>query len=154
MNEIDGGLAEGDVLSVLRQQLPPELQSINSIDDLLEYGIKGAKAERDAAILNFLTTKKLIGNIKLLKKLNDNTRAYIDIGNNVLLPARLQDKRLLVNIGYQFYLEMEPEEAEVFSREKLQLIESNIDILNRKIADQRAQAFIIAETLCNMSSLL
>ncbi|CDR95217.1 hypothetical protein BBBOND_0203750 [Babesia bigemina] len=152
MLDNDDTLADREVLGVLRQQLPPQLRNVESVEDLLEYGISVAKAERDKAVKNFLNTKKLMANIKLLERLDDNTRAYIDAGNGIFLPARLKDRRILVHIGYQFYLAMDHDEAYTFASERLKLLQKNIDALNAKVAEQRAQAFIIAETLCTMSA--
>lgn len=150
----DETLADEDVLSVLRQQLPPELQKLNSVEELLDYTISRVKAARDAAIKEYLNVKELMTNIKILANLGEGDRAYINAGNNVFLPAKLKGNRLLVDIGYQFHVEMEVDEAEAFCKNKLELIQRNIDTLNRKVAEQRAQGFIIAETLCNMSPLM
>ncbi|GBE61567.1 hypothetical protein BOVATA_030600 [Babesia ovata] len=164
MLDNDDTLADGEVLSVLRQQLPPQLRNVESVEDLLEYGISVAKADRDRAVRNFLNTKQLMANIKLLERLDDHTRAYIDAGNGIFLPARLlvwntrnsiklrKDRHILVHIGYQFYLAMNHEEAYAFAAERLKLLQQSINTLNAKVAEQRAQAFIIAETLCTMSA--
>ncbi|ORM40680.1 uncharacterized protein BXIN_2355 [Babesia sp. Xinjiang] len=145
-------LADSDVIGVLRQQLPPQLQEVDSIEGLLEYGITAVKAERDKTVAKIIATKQLLANIKLLSKLEDGVRAYVDAGNDIFLPARLQDRRILVDIGYQFYVAMDSQEAETFLNERLKLLERNVDTLNAKVAEQRAQAFIIAETLCTMST--
>ncbi|KAK1442763.1 hypothetical protein BgAZ_302810 [Babesia gibsoni] len=154
MSDNDGTLANEDVLGVLREQLPPELQGAESVEEVLGYGISRVKAERDAAIGEYLNTKKLMTDIKLLRVAKCGTRAYIDAGNSVFLPAKLKGKRLFINIGYQFHVEMEPDEAAEFCAERLKLIKRNIDALNRKLAQKRAEAFIIEETLVRMASLM
>lgn len=85
----DETLADEDVLSVLRQQLPPELQKLNSVEELLDYTISRVKAARDAAIKEYLNVKELMTNIKILANLGEGDRAYINAGNNVFLPAKL-----------------------------------------------------------------
>ncbi|GFE54665.1 UXT, putative [Babesia ovis] len=148
----DSALEDADVIGVLRQQLPPQLQQVDSVESLLEFGITAAKAERDRAVTRVIRNKQLLANIKLLNKLEDGVKTYVDAGNNVFLPARLQDRKILVHIGYQFYIAMDHKEAERFVTERLKLLQRNVENLNAKVAEQRAQAFIIAETLCTMST--
>ncbi|KAG6440174.1 Prefoldin subunit family protein [Babesia bovis T2Bo] len=153
INSSDEQLADSEVIEVLRELQPPQIQDAESVESILDYGITAAKSERDKILANIINNKILLNNIKILSKLDVGIKAFVDAGNNIFLPARTQDRHILIHIGYQFYVDMEIEEARNFIEKRIQLMQQNLKTLNTKVAEQRAQSFIIAETLYSMSNV-
>ncbi|GIX64440.1 uncharacterized protein BcabD6B2_38750 [Babesia caballi] len=172
----DEALADEEVIGVLRQQLPPQLQGVESVEELLEYGIAGAKAERDAAIDNFAgaasnscRTSSSSANLKkepvhtLMRGAGYCFRHACELCTPVANAEQTGQTNTRTHRppvprgdgarrGRGVFGPAPRVGAAVGVTRKHLSPRSSIDNLNVKVAKQRAQAFIIAETLSTMSA--
>lgn len=110
------------MIDVLRSSLPPDLANFTSFQEVLEYDVENSRAECRKVLNQLKSTRKLLYGIHILKRLSGNERAYVNIGNSTYIPSKISKDSVLVSLGYQFYLEMNLDEATNYYNERIKLI--------------------------------
>lgn len=131
-------------------------KSENFIDDVLHKDLRETKKKRDEILQDICDMEMLIEHLKLLMKMKDQKE--IDVltllGCDSYAYATVFDKnKIFVLLGYEFFVEMTPEEALIFLEKKNELYEKKLTYWNKQIAHIKAHIQILMQAISSLSPI-
>ncbi len=102
------------------------------------------KAEVDETLMKLRIS---LDAIKVLKSKEKGARMFVPVGSSAFVPVSLESKSVLVGIGANIAISVEPEEAERILRERMQNIEKMSREFNQAIVEMRKEIDSLAGKL-------
>lgn len=129
-------------VDITREYSTKSLKQIESfIEDVLRKKLREYEAyinKMNGEIMEFVQLKNVCESVT--QNLSEGFKTQVNIGGNFFMSAKVPDtKKIMINVGLNYYVEFTTDEAIKFCDFKIKVLQNESDIIREKSIETRAQ---------------